>query len=103
MEPLVMIAPLSIALCIVHESWQGEGWYDWTGLWRQFQRPECQYEVKRESTRLRAAADPFVPDRAQKGQGLSQNNPTEGSGFLHATDWRQLRVASRYHLERAAG
>ena len=52
---------------------------------------------------MRAAAAPFVPDQAQKGQGLSQNDPTEGSSFLHVTDWRQVRVASRYHLERAAG
>ena len=94
-----MIVPLSLAFSILHDCWQNKGWYDWTGLWRPFRQADDQFDDVAHRTCLRASAAPFVPERKGNWQ---DSTLTDRYKFLHNTDWRQLRVVSRNHLECAA-
>ena len=97
MEPLVLIAPLSVALSVLQGYWGGKGWYDCTGLWTPFQ---AAYDERKPRTGLRATAAPFVPACAQNRLGSPNIDP---SGFLSHADCRQLRAVSRNHLENWSG
>ena len=64
MDPLVIIAPLHLALSIVQWYCDDRGWFDYTGLWQPYvQKPsECGYRSV-----LRGTAEPFVPGPSHGG------------------------------------
>ena len=82
MDPLVIIAPLHLALSIVQWYCDDRGWFDYTGLWRPYvQKPcECGYRSV-----LRAAAEPFVPGPSQKEHYPQHTHSTQGD-FLEDAD-----------------
>ena len=82
MDPLVIIAPLHLALSIVQWYCDDRGWFDYTGLWRPYvQKPsECGYRSV-----LRGAAEPFVPGPSQKEHYPQHTHSTQGD-FLEDAD-----------------
>jgi hypothetical protein len=87
MEPLVLIAPLSIALSIFHWYCDDKGWVDYSGLWRPYVWKSNQHDCR---TALRASAEPFVP-------GPTRTEPNATDCFLEEADWRQVKAASHQH------
>ena len=60
MDPLVIAAPLSVALHVVQQMLGGSGWYDTSDLWRPFEPLHGQ------RTSLSASATPFMPTTPRK-------------------------------------
>ena len=64
MEPLVIIAPLGVALGLLQQTVESTGWYDVTGLWWPFE------EQATRRTRPWASAEPFTPFSAPQNQDI---------------------------------
>ena len=79
MEPLVIIAPFSVALYFFQQSIGGKGWYDATGLWQ----PWTQLSP---STNLSAAAAPFSRrDEMSACAGSARPDQMAGNGDGYGT------------------
>ena len=124
MEPLVLVAPLSVALSLLPGSWDGNGRYDETGLWWPFSVtsvPLCMASPARsitpqDRTSLRADAQPFIPKslapehkdaknpevliRTSHADSLVQRKESQAKRmpcFLRLDDWLPIRAVSRSH------
>ena len=67
MDPLVIIAPLSVALHVVQQMFGGTGYYDTSGLWWPYEKSQGP------RTPLSASATPFTATTLRKGHANEED------------------------------